>query len=109
MVILDGHRLTLGLRLLRLLWLLFGGAGVDEVGSESGVVSPFALFRGNELRLLLRRSKLWRHGALLRLPAGPARTARSRCLAAWAKGRGGGLLRGRRRRKRRILRSGGDV
>ena len=100
MVILDRHRLTLGLRLL---WLLLGSAGVDKVGSESGVVGPFALFRGNELRLLLRGSKLRRHGALLRLPAGPARTAGSRCLAAWAKGRGGGLLRGRRRRKRRIL------
>ena len=44
------------------------------------------------------------HGALLRLPAGPARTARKLArLAARAIGRGGGLLRGRRRRKRRIL------
>ncbi|MGA3090498.1 MAG: hypothetical protein ABSD75_17940 [Terriglobales bacterium] len=101
MVILDGrHRLTLGLRLL---WLLLGSAGVDEVGSESGVVGPFALFRGNELRLLLRGSKLRGHGALLRLPARTARSAGSRRLATWAKGRGSGLLRGRRRRKRRIL------
>ena len=99
-VILDGRHLAL---LLRLLLLLLGKTGVHKVGSETGVVNPFALFRGNELRLLLRRSKLRRHGALLWLPAGPARTAGSRRLAAWAKGRGGGLLRARRRRKRRIL------
>ena len=53
-VILGGrHRLTLGLRLL---WLLLGNTGEHKIGSKSGVVGPLALFRGNELRLLLRRS-----------------------------------------------------
>ena len=40
---------------------------------------------------------------MLGLPTGSAWTARSGRFAAWAEGRGGGLLRGRRRRKRWIL------
>jgi hypothetical protein len=67
MVILRGHHLALRLRrLLRLLLL-----GKHRVGSETGVVNSFTLFRGNELRLLLLGSKLRRQSALLRLPAGP--------------------------------------
>jgi hypothetical protein len=48
-VILGRHDLILLRRLLR----LFGGTGVNEVGSETGVVRPFAFFRGDQFRLLL--------------------------------------------------------
>ncbi len=96
-VILGRHDLTLLRRLLQ----LFGGTGVNEVGSETGVVRPFAFFRGDQFRLLLYGSKLHLHVALLQLWAGPARNT-GNGKAGRAVGRGGGLLRGRRRRKRRI-------
>src|ERR1035437_256731 len=110
MLILGGHDLAL---LLRLLLLLLGKTGVHKVGSETGVVNPFTLLRGNELCLLLRGSKLRLHGALLALRAGPARNAGSGGdagdgNAGRAEGRGGGLLRERHRRKRWILCSSGD-
>ena len=107
MVILGGR--DLALRLLRLLRLF----GVHKVGSETGVVDPFALLSGNELCLLLLGSELRLHSALLPLRAGPARNAGNgggagNGNAGRAKGRGSGLLRGRRRRQRRILRCCGD-
>src|SRR5260370_22728279 len=66
-VILDGRHLAL---LLRLLLLLLGKTGVHKVGSETGVVNPFALLRGNDLSLSMLGSKFRLHNALLRLRAG---------------------------------------
>src|SRR5208337_1156962 len=66
--ILGGHRLALLLLLRRV-----GGTGVHKIGSETGVISPLAFFRSDQLCLLLYRRELHLHVALLRLRAGLAR------------------------------------
>src|SRR5260370_8697522 len=69
-VIRGGHHLALLLRLL-------GSTGVDKIGSETGVVRPFAFFCGNELCLLLYGRELHLYFAIALLRAGPAPAARA--------------------------------
>ena len=64
----GGHCLALLLLLRRI-----GRAGVHKIGSETGVVSPFAFFRSDHLSLLLHRRELHLHVALLCLWAGTLR------------------------------------
>ena len=96
----GGHRLALLLLLRRI-----GRAGVHKIGSETGIVSPFAFFRSDQLCLLLHRRELHLHVALLRLRAGLARNT-GHAKAGRPIGRGCGSLLGRRRRKRRISQCG---